>query len=258
MLPRLAAFTAFGLVFGSFLTVVIYRLPRGESVATGRSKCPSCGAQIGARDNIPVLSWVILRGRCRACGARISPEYPLIEASTSILFVLAAALLEPLSIAIGGAAFLALMLAIALIDARHRIVPNKLVYPALVVFALSIGVGHLVDGGVSIGSGAIGLLAYSLPLFLIALIVPGGLGMGDVKLAALIGLVLGSLGLSLVAVAAGVGILGGGVGALTAMLILRYGRKQQMPFGPFLAMGAGISLLAGQQISEAYLSLVGL
>lgn len=255
---RLLAFGVFGLLIGSFLTVVVHRVPRQEGIARGRSKCPSCGAEIRAIDNIPVISWLLLRGRCRSCGARISPEYPLTEAATATLFILAAALLDSLPIAIGGAAFLALMLAIALIDARHRIVPNKLVYPALVVFALSIGVGDLLDGGVSFISALIGLLAYSLPLFIVALIAPGGLGMGDVKLTALIGLVLGALGLSLVAVAAGVGILAGGLGALTAMTVLRYDRKQQMPFGPFLALGAAVGLLVGPSIAGAYLSLVGL
>jgi leader peptidase (prepilin peptidase)/N-methyltransferase len=180
------------------------------------------------------------------------------EATTALLFVLAAALLEPLHVAIGGAAFLALMLAIGLIDARHRIVPNKLVYPALVAFAVAIGVGDLLDGGVSFVSALIGMAAYSLPLFVVALIVPGGLGMGDVKLTALIGLVLGALGLSLVAVAAGAGILAGGLGAVIAMAVLRYGRKQHMPFGPFLALGAVVALLWGGSVAEAYLSLVGL
>lgn len=255
---RLLAFGVFGLLIGSFLTVVVYRVPRQEGIARGRSKCPSCGAEIRAVDNIPVLSWLLLRGRCRSCGARISPEYPLIEASTAILFVLAAARLEPLPIAIGGAAFLALMLAIALIDARHRIVPNKLVYPALVIFAVAIGVGDLLDGGLSIVSALIGLAAYALPLFVVALLAPGGLGMGDVKLTAFIGLALGSLGLSLVAVAAGVGILAGGLGAITAIAVLRYGRKQQMPFGPFLALGGVVALLWGGPIAGAYLSLVGL
>ena len=255
---RLLAFGIFGLLIGSFLTVVAHRVPRRESVSTGRSRCPGCGAQIRAIDNIPLISWILLRGRCRTCRAPISPEYPLTEGATAALFVAAAALLELLHLAIGGAAFLAVMLAVALIDARHRIVPNRIVYPALVVFAVAIGVGDLLDGGVSIWSGLIGLAAYSVPLLVVAFVVPGGMGMGDVKLAALIGLVLGSLGLPLVAVAAGLGILAGGLGAITAMTILRYGRKQQMPFGPFLAAGAAAALLVGPSLVRAYLSLVGL
>lgn len=255
---RLLAFGILGLLIGSFLTVVVHRVPRRETVSTGRSRCPSCGAQIRAIDNIPVLSWILLRGRCRACGARISPEYPVTEAATAALFVAAAALLEPLHIAIAGAAFLAVMLAVGLIDARHRIVPNRIVYPALAVFGVAIAVGDLLDGGVSFLNGLIGLGAYSVPLLVLAFAVPGGMGMGDVKLAALIGLVLGSLGLSLVAVAAGLGILGGGLGAVAAMAVFRYGRKQQMPFGPFLAAGAAAALLVGPGVVRAYLSLVGL
>lgn len=255
---RLLAFGVFGLLIGSFLTVVIHRVPRNEGIARGRSKCPSCGAEIRAVDNIPVVSWLLLRGRCRACKAPISPEYPLTEAATAALFLAAAAVFEPLHLAIGAAAFLAVMLAVAFIDARHRIVPNRIIYPSLAVFAVAIGVGDLLDGGVSFVEGLIGVVAYSLPLLLVALIAPGGMGMGDVKLTALIGLVLGALDLSLVVVAAGAGILGGGLGAIVAMAVLRYGRKQQMPFGPFLAAGAALSLLIGDAISRAYLSLVGL
>jgi leader peptidase (prepilin peptidase)/N-methyltransferase len=255
---RLLAFGIAGLLIGSFLTVVIHRVPLGQGIARGRSRCPGCGREIRASDNIPVVSWLLLRGRCRHCGTRISPAYPLIEAGAAALFVAAGAVFEPLHLAIGAAAFLAVMLAIAVIDARHRIVPNRIVYPALGVFAAAIAVGHLMDGGVDLVVGLIGMFAYSIPLLAVALAVPGGMGMGDVKLTALIGLVLGSLGLSYVAVAAGVGILGGGLGALGAMVVLRVGRKQQMPFGPFLAAGAAVALLVGPAISDAYLSLVGL
>lgn len=255
---RLLAFGISGLLLGSFLTVVIHRVPRGEGIARGRSRCPGCGREIGAVDNIPVFSWLLLRGRCRHCEMRISPVYPLIEAGTAGLFVAAASVFERLHLAIGVAAFLAMMLAIAVIDARHRIVPNRLVYPALVTFAFAIAVGHVLDGGVDIFTGLIGMVAYSSPLLLVALVVPGGMGMGDVKLTALIGLVLGALGLSYVAVAAGIGVLSGGLGALGAMVVLRCGRKQQMPFGPFLAAGAAVALVAGPAISRGYLSLVGL
>ena len=255
---RLVAFGVFGLLIGSFLTVVVHRVPRRETISTGRSLCPRCRAQIRAIDNIPVLSWILLRGRCRSCGARISPEYPLTEAATAALFLASAATFEPLHLAIGGAAFLSVMLAVALIDARHRIVPNRIVYPALLVFGAAVVVGDLLDGGVSIVTGLVGLALYSGPLLLVAFVVPGGMGMGDVKLTALIGLALGALGLSYVAVAAGLGILAGGVGALLAMLVFRFGRKQQMPFGPFLAAGAAGALLAAPAIADAYLSLVGL
>jgi leader peptidase (prepilin peptidase) / N-methyltransferase len=253
---RPAIFAVFGLVFGSFLTVVVHRLPRGQSVMAPRSRCPRCGTQIRAWENIPVLSWLFLRGRCRRCGERISLEYPLVELSTGVLFALAGALIEPLYAAVVVAPFLGLMLAVALIDARWRIVPNRIVYPALVVFAVAITVGHLTGGGVDILSGLLGVLVYGGPMLLVALAVPGGMGMGDVKLAALIGLVLGSLGLSLVGVAAFLGIVGGGIAAVVAMAVLRWGRKRQMPFGPFLAAGGVLAALVGAQVASAYLSLL--
>jgi leader peptidase (prepilin peptidase) / N-methyltransferase len=253
---RPAVFALFGLLFGSFLTVVVHRVPRGESVVAPRSRCPRCGAQIRAWENVPVLSWLVLRGRCRRCGARISLEYPLVELSTGLLFALAGALIEPLYAAVLVAPFLGLMLAVALIDARWRIVPNLIVYPALAVYAVAITVGHLTGGGLDILSGLLGVAVYGGPMLLVALAVPGGMGMGDVKLAALIGLVLGSLSLLLVGVAAFLGIVGGGLAAVVAMAILKWGRKRQMPFGPFLAAGAVLAALAGSQMASAYLSLL--
>jgi leader peptidase (prepilin peptidase) / N-methyltransferase len=154
------------------------------------------------------------------------------------------------------APFLCVMLAVAVVDAKFRIVPNRIVYPALLVFGAAIVLGDLAGARVDALRAGLGMLAYSLPLFLIALAVPHGMGMGDVKLVGLIGLVLGSLGLAFVASAAGVGILAGGLGAIFAVVALRYGRKAQMPFGPFLAAGGVVAALAGSQIATAYLSLV--
>jgi leader peptidase (prepilin peptidase) / N-methyltransferase len=252
-----ALFFVLGLVFGSFLTVVVHRVPRGESIVRPRSRCPRCGTEIRARDNLPVISWLVLGGRCRVCGEHISVEYPLTELATGVLFAAAALLVEPLFVAALAAPFLGVMLAVGLVDARWRIVPNRIVYPSLVLFTVAIVVGQLAGGGVDAVGAVIGLAVYAGPLFLVALAVPHGMGMGDVKLAALIGLVLGSLGLSFVAVAAAVGVIGGGVGALLAVALLRYGRKQQIPFGPFLAGGAVVATLAGQQIADLYLSLLG-
>jgi leader peptidase (prepilin peptidase) / N-methyltransferase len=255
---RTALFALAGLLFGSFLTVLVYRLPRKEGVVRGRSRCPRCGAEIRARDNIPVLSWILLRGRCRSCGEPISPEYPLIELATAGLFAGAALAFEDLVVAVLVAPFLGLMLAIAVIDARRRVVPNAIVYPALIAYLVALTVIQLADGGASAVRGLLGAAVYAGPLFLIALAVPGGMGMGDVKLAALIGLVLGSIGLSYVAVAAGVGILAGGLGAILALVVLKYRRRQQMPFGPFLAGGAIVAAFAAPAITDLYLSLMGL
>jgi leader peptidase (prepilin peptidase) / N-methyltransferase len=253
---RPLVFALFGLVFGSFLTVAVHRIPRGESVVTPRSRCPRCGTAIPTRHNIPVLSYVLLRGRCHRCGEPISLEYPLTEVATAVLFGAAGALVEPLYAAILMAGFLAIMLALALVDARWRVIPNRVVYPAVAVYLVALTVGHFTGGGVDVLRGLIGLAAYAVPLFLLAVAVPGGMGMGDVKLAALIGLVVGSRGLSLVAVAAFVGIVGGGVAAVLAMAILGWGRKRQMPFGPFLAAGGVVAVLFGPPIAAAYLSLL--
>ena len=254
---RLLAFAAFGLVFGSFLTVVIHRVPKGEGLG-GRSRCPHCGRQIRAIENVPLISYAALRGRCRGCGTRISPEYPLTEAVSSALFVLAAAVLDDLALAALAAPFLALMYALAVIDARWRIVPNRIVYPALLLALAALLTLDLSGEEVSLVRGLVAMAAYAGPLLGIALAVPGGMGMGDVKLAALIGLVVGSVGTSHAVVAAAVGIVAGGVGGILAIVVLRRGRKQQLPFGPYLAAGGVVGLLAGPAIARAYLSLTGI
>lgn len=247
-----------GLAFGSFMTVAIDRVPAGESLVRPRSRCPSCGAPIRAADNIPVISWLMLRGRCRACGARIPLVYPLTELASGGLFVAIALVYEDPWRAVLLAPFAGLMVAISVIDVRHRRIPNRLIYPAFVIAAAVIIVGDLAGGGLdaldALDAG-IGLVAYGLGLMIIALISPKGMGMGDVKLAGLIGMVLGSIGLDLVAVAAGMGILLGGAGAIVALLAGR-GRKSAIPFGPFLAAGAVIATFVGHPIADAYLNLL--
>jgi leader peptidase (prepilin peptidase)/N-methyltransferase len=194
-------------------------------------------------------------GRCRACGTRISAVYPLTEVVTALLFAAAFVVYASLWIAFMIGAFVALMPAIAMIDARHRIIPNRIVYPSLLGFAAYIAIAWLAGAPVSPASAAIGFLVYGGALFLVALISPRGMGMGDVKLVALIGMVLGSLGLPFVGVAAGAGILFGGVAAIVALFAGR-GRKGTIPFGPFLAAGAVVAAFWGPQIADAYLRLV--
>ena len=207
-----------GLAFGSFLTVAIHRVPAGGSVVAPRSRCPACGAQIAGRDNVPVVSWVLLRGRCRSCGARISPVYPLTELATAALFVAAALWFDDLWVAVVMAPFLGLMLALAVIDIRHKIIPNRLIYPSLLLFAAYLVVAAVAGGGPDVLDGVIGFLAYGGAILIVALISPRGMGMGDVKLAALIGMVIGAIDLPSVAVAAGMGILLGGLAAIVALL----------------------------------------
>lgn len=252
---RLVVAIPFGLVLGSFNTVAIHRIPREESVTAPRSRCPVCGTQLRNADNVPVISWLLLRGRCRACGARISPMYPLIEVATAALFVAAALTFDEVWVALMVAPFLGLMVALAVIDIRHRIIPNRVVYPSFLVFGAYIAVVGVAGGGLDAISGVIGMLAYGGGLLLVAIVSPSGMGMGDVKLAALIGLVLGSIGLRYVAVAAGMGILLGGVAAIVA-LVAGASRKKAIPFGPFLAAGAVAAALVAPQISSIYLDRI--
>ncbi len=244
----------FGLAIGSFMTVVIDRVPKGESVVAPRSRCPGCGAEIAARDNIPVISWILLRGRCRACGEPISIEYPLTELVTAALVVGAAAHFERVWVGVMMAALLAMMPAISIIDIRHRIIPNKLMYPSLIGFPVYVVVAWVFHGGTDPLRALEGFLLFGGGLFVVALI-SRGMGMGDVKLAALIGIVMGSVGLRYVGVAAGAAILLGGLGGIAALLIGR-GRKSAIPFGPYLAAGAVVAAFLTEPIASWYLHRV--
>ena len=251
---RTVVFALAGLIAGSFLTALVHRVPRKKSVAEGRSRCPSCGAQLRARDNIPIVSYALLRGKCRSCGSRISPLYPVTEAATAALFVASSLAHQDVWIAALIAGFLAVLVAVGEIDAVHKIIPNRIVYPSVILFGLAILGLDLAGRGVHILHGLLGLLAYGGSLLIVALISPRGMGMGDVKLAGLIGLVLGSLSLKLVAVAAAGGILLGGVGGIVALLMGR-SRKHALPFGPFLAAGAALAAFWGHEVADAYLRL---
>jgi leader peptidase (prepilin peptidase) / N-methyltransferase len=246
--------TPFALVIGSFMTVVADRVPEGRSVVAPRSRCPRCGTQILARDNIPVLSWIILRGKCRACGERISVVYPLLEISTAALIVGALLVQDDVWIGIGFAVLLALMPAISVIDLRHRIIPNKIVYPALVAFPVYFAIAEVAGAPIDLVRMVLGFALYGGGLLVVALI-SRGMGMGDVKLAALIGLVLGTTGLGVVGVAAGSGILLGGIAAMIALLV-GASRKQALPYGPFLAAGAAIAVFAGPAIVDWYVGFI--
>jgi leader peptidase (prepilin peptidase)/N-methyltransferase len=239
-----------GLAIGSFMTVVAARVPVGESVVRPRSRCPSCDAPIRNRDNVPVLSWVLLRGRCRDCGARIPVRYPLLELSTAVLMAAPFFVYESIWVAVGVSALLGLMPAITAIDLERRIIPNKLLYPALLVAPAYLVIGRIAGAPFDLPRAAIGFAAYGGILFIVAA-VSRGMGMGDVKLAALIGMVLGSLSLGQVAVAAGAAIILGAVGAIAA-LARGAGRKGAIPFGPFLAAGAVVGALWGPAIADWY------
>jgi len=249
---RAVAFGLVGLAFGSFLTVVTHRVPKGESLVAPRSRCPSCGTQLRNLDNVPLLSWVVIGGRCRACGASVSAVYPLTELVTGGLFAGAAIEFDSIWAAAMIALFLGLMVGLSIIDIRHRVIPNRIVYPSLLAFGAYIVIVGLAGGGLDVIRAAIGMLAYGGVLLVVAIVSPSGMGMGDVKLAALIGLVLGSVGLRYVTVAAAAGVLLGGVGAIVA-LIAGASRKKAIPFGPFLAAGALVAAFLAPQISSVYL-----
>lgn len=244
-----------GLAIGSFMTVVVSRVPAAESVVRPRSRCPRCGAEIGARDNVPVVSWVLLGGRCRSCGERIPVRYPLLELSTAALVMAAAVVFERPWIAVMIALFLALMPAISWIDVEHRIIPNRITYPAFLGFAAYVVVAWLFHGGTDPVRALVGALLYGGGLFLVAL-VSRGMGMGDVKLALVIGVVLGSLGLRFVGVAVAGALLFGGIGGVVALVVGR-DRKALIPFGPYMAAGAVIAAFWGERIAAWYLDRLG-
>jgi leader peptidase (prepilin peptidase)/N-methyltransferase len=236
-----------GLLIGSFLNVVAYRLPRGESLVTPGSRCPSCGNPVRSYDNVPVLSWLLLHGRCRDCGEPISGRYAIVEATTAALFVAVVAVrYEQTPQLVLGLVLVALLVPLALIDLDTRLLPNALTLPAAIL-AIVLGVG--IDPGGQVERVVAGAAAGGF--FLIAaLLAPRGMGIGDVKLAAVLGLFLGRE----VAVAVLVALLAGvAVGvAIVARKGSAAGRKTAIPFGPFLALGGVVGVLAGDVLVDAY------
>lgn len=241
-----------GAMIGSFLNVLAYRLPRSKSLITPGSQCPGCDTPIKPYDNVPVLGWLLLRGRCRTCRTAISPRYPAVEALTAALAV-AVILVEHSTVdKVLGLVLVGILVPIALIDLDHQIIPNKITAPAAIL-AVAIGLA-LKPAGVPeqliAGAGA----AAFLLVFVLAY--PRGMGMGDVKLAGVLGLFLGrEVGVAIfVAVIAGT-LVGA---AVMARLGVQRGRKTRVPFGPFLALGGIVALLAGPAIVHWYLHLQGI
>ena len=251
MKVALAAFGGIGgLLIGSFLNVVAYRLPRNESLVTPGSHCPSCDTPVKPYDNLPVLGWLLLRGRCRACHAQISARYPVVEALTAVLAV-AVILVKssPHDIAL-GLVLVGVLVPVALIDLDHRIIPNKIMLPAAIV---AVGIG-LITRPAGVPEQLIAGAAAGGFLLLFALAYPRGMGMGDVKLAAVLGLFLGRS----VAVALMVGVFTGAVvgGLIMARVGVAKGRKTADPFGPFLAFCGVDGLLVGPTIVHWYLHTI--
>ena len=274
-MAAVAALGVLGTLIGSFLNVVVYRVPLGKSIVTPRSACGSCGHEVRAYDNIPLISWLVLRGKCRDCAAPISVRYPLVELGGAVAFALVAWRFAPdvVGAFTAGAttgtiaglivllAFLylaAISLALALIDLDTRRLPNVLVLPIYAVGAvLFTAVAALTGRWELLATAAIGMAALGLFYLLLAVARPGGMGMGDVKLAGALGLFLGWLGPETLVVGAIAGfLLGGGAGIV--LLLRGAGRKASLAFGPWLIAGAWVGILAGPAIAAAYLGAFGL
>lgn len=252
---------ALGLIIGSFLNVVIHRVPEGLSVVRPRSSCPDCGAMISGRDNIPVLSWLLLHGRCRSCGAPISPRYPLIELATMGLWLLLAWWcllgpgvpgLLPLLLVVGSAG-----IALTAIDLDHHRLPNAIVlplYPAALVGLLLAG---LLSGEWPWPSALVGAALWLVVVGLPWLVSGGrGMGFGDVKLAPVLGVTLGWAALSAAVVGLLAAFLLGALVGIAAMLFAGAGRKTALPFGPFLLAGALLGLLLGPLLGDWYVGVL--
>lgn len=243
-----------GLIFGSFGTVVAYRVPRRESIVTGRSKCPNCDRQIRAIENVPVLGYVWLGGRCRGCKARISVRYPIIELATGVLFALAVVKFGVGLEAAVFAAFFWTLVVLTVIDLDHRLLPNRIVYPAFVAGWAGLTAAALVEGDPDrLVAAALGALAFGGFFFVVAFLYPAGMGGGDVKLAFVLGTFLGySGGIGVVLVGMFLAFLLGGLLGVAAMLVSKAGRKTQLPFGPFLALGSVLAVFIGPAIVAGY------
>jgi len=237
-----------GLVVGSFLNVVVARLPQHRSLWGPRSACPGCGAGIAWHDNIPLLSFVALRGRCRACGMTIPWRYPLIEAITAGLFVAAYATFGVSALLVPALILLSTLIVITFIDLEHQIIPDVITLPGIVTGVAA----NLATGAVPWLDSVIGALAAGGLFFAIILISGGGMGGGDMKLAAMLG---AFLGWQLTLVAIFLAVVGGGTAAVAILVAGRVGRKDPIPFGPFLAIGGAAGLLWGPRLLTWYLNV---
>lgn len=266
-----AVVALFGSLIGSFLNVVVYRVPAGLSLVRPPSACPSCGSRIRAYDNVPVVSWLVLRGRCRSCRARISVRYPLVELGTAILFaVVAYAFLGPLHVpgrpvaatALELSAYLwlaAVTVALAIIDVETHRLPDRIVLPTMAVMTVLLTAAAAVDGDwgrlVRALIGAAALFAFYL---LLALVRPDGMGMGDVKLAAVLGLALSWAGWGPLVVGAFAAFVLGGVFGIALVVSGRAGRSTGIPFGPWMLVGAWIGIFFGATAVASYFAVIGI
>ncbi|WP_104200479.1 A24 family peptidase [Cryobacterium sp. Y29] len=271
-------FGILGALIGSFLNVVIYRIPAGRSIVSPPSSCSSCGARIRSYDNIPVVSWLVLRGKCRDCQAPISPRYPMVELGTGVFFAVVAlwvfstadfgwasvtandnTLAIQLIVLVAFLYLAAISVALAMIDLDTHTLPNKILLPAYPVAAVLLTAAALVAGEPGrVLTALIGAAALFGLYLALALISPGGMGLGDVKLAGLLGLYLGYLGWGpLIVGAFGAFLLGGAFGLLL-LATRKAKRRSSIPFGPWMLLAAWLGVFFGDQIAIGYLTLYGL
>lgn len=235
-----------GLSIGSFLNVVIYRVPRGESIVFGRSHCTSCGVTIGALDLIPVVSYLLLKGKCRNCQNTISPRYGAVELSTGLLFVLTFVRMGVTPMAVVGVLFAALLIAVSVIDWDTMTIPDGLVIAAAVLAVPF----YLIQDGISLPQRLIGFFIVSLPMLLLATAIGGAFGGGDIKLIAVCGFILGAKN---VVLAMFIAVLLGGSYASYLLLTKKSKVGTQIPFGPYLCAGCYLSMLFGTDLVGWYL-----
>ncbi|MCW2671716.1 MAG: prepilin signal peptidase PulO-like peptidase [Frankiales bacterium] len=246
-----------GLAIGSFLNVVVWRVPRGESVVSPPSACPTCDHPIRNRDNVPVVGWLVLQGRCRDCQSPISVRYPLVEAATGALFAAMAwrfgaqvALVVYLWLAAAG-------VALALIDIDTKRLPDVLTKPSWAVVAVGLTLAALTDADPHhLERAGLGALALGGFYALLWFAYPGGMGFGDVKLAPTLGALLAWISWGALAVGAFAGFLLGGVFGIGVVLAGRGGRKSKVPFGPFMLLGALVGIFFGPGLAHAYTSVL--
>jgi leader peptidase (prepilin peptidase)/N-methyltransferase len=245
----------FGLLIGSFLNVVIWRVPRGESIVSPPSHCPGCGTPIRPRDNIPVVSWLLLRGRCRECSSRISARYPLVEAATAALFV-AFGVRFGLHAVLPAYLYLAAVgVALTMIDIDVQRLPDVITLPSYPVGLVLLGIAAVVDqAGDSFVRALIGMAALFAFYALVWFVYPAGMGLGDVKLAGVLGLYLAWLGWGQLVVGAFAAFAVGAVVSIAIVAIAGGGRKTKVPFGPFMLVGVLIGIYAGHPVAHAYTS----
>lgn len=244
-----------GLLIGSFLNVVIHRVPLGESIVSPPSTCPTCGHRVRSRHNIPVIGWLALRGRCFDCGAPISARYPLVELGTGALFAAAALRFGGhLSVLPAYLVFAAVSVALAGIDLDVRRLPDVIVLPSYPVLAVLLTVGGDLGALTRAAVGASGLLAFYL---LVAMVARGAMGYGDVKLAGVVGGMAAYLSWGTLLIGAFSAFLFGALVGLALMAVKRAGRRTAVPFGPFMVLGAWTAILGAGHLGDWYLGRLG-